>query len=63
MPRPVENLAKMDEHLKQVVQALHGAVKEGMPHVDEPQIVDKALSECKEILDEVMEGKIQEWIN
>ena len=63
MPRPVENLQKMDEHLKQVVEALHGAVKEGMPHVDEPQIVDKALSECKEILDEVMEGKIQEWIN
>jgi hypothetical protein len=63
MPRPVENLQKMDAHLKQVVEALHGAVKEGMPHVDEPQIVDKALSECKEILDEVMEGKIQEWIN
>ena len=53
----------MDEHLKQVVQALHGAVKEGMPHVDEPQIVDKALSECKQILDEAMDGKIQEWIN
>ena len=63
MPPPVENLQKMDAHLKQVVEALHGAVKEGMPHVDEPQIVDKALSECKEILDEVMEGKIQEWIN
>jgi hypothetical protein len=63
MPRPVENLQKMDEHLKRVVETLHGAVKEGMPHVDEPQIVDKVLSECRETLDQVMAGKIEEWIN
>jgi len=63
MPQPVENLNKLDEHLKAVVQALHGAVKQGIPHIKEPQIVDKAVADCKEILDEIMAGKVKEWLN
>jgi hypothetical protein len=63
MPQAVANLEKMDEHLKAIVQALYGAVKQGIPHVKEPEVVDKAIADCKEILDEVMAGNVKEWLN
>jgi hypothetical protein len=63
MPQAAPNTEKLDEHLLQVVRALHGAVKQGIPHVKEPQIVDKAIRDCKEILDEVMAGRVSEWLN
>ena len=63
MPEPVKDLDKLDEHLKAVVQALHGAVKQGIPHVKEPQIADKAVADCKEILDEIMVGNVKEWLS
>lgn len=53
---------ELDEHLKEVVQALHGAVNWAMPHVDDPKIVDKAIRDCKEILDVVLEGNVSEWL-
>jgi hypothetical protein len=60
---PAANTEKLDEHLKEVVQALHGAVTWGMSHQKDPRAVDKAIQDCKEILDGVMEGKVSEWIN
>ena len=53
---------ELDEHLKEVVAALHQAVNYGLPHVNEPQIVDKTIANCKDILDDVMEGKVSDWI-
>jgi hypothetical protein len=63
MPQAVANLDQMDEHLEAVVRAFYGAVKQGVPHVKEPQIVDKAIADCKEILDEIMAGKVDDWLN
>jgi hypothetical protein len=63
MPEAAPNTDKLDEHLKAVVQALHGAVKQGIPHVKEPEIVDKAVADCKELLDEIMKGEVKEWLN
>ena len=63
MPQAVANLEKMDEHLKTIIQALYGAVKQGIPHVKETEVVDKAIADCKEILDEVMKGNVKEWLN
>lgn len=63
MPEPVKDLDKLDEHLKAVVQALHGAVKQGIPHVKEPQIADKPVADCKEILDEIMAGNVKGWLS
>jgi hypothetical protein len=63
MPEPVKDLDKLDEQLKAVVQALQGAVKQGIPHVKEPQVVDKAIADCKEILDEIIAGNVKEWLN
>ena len=53
----------MDEHLLEVVRALHGAVKQGVSHKDEAQVMDKAIRDCKEILDEIMAGNVKEWLN
>jgi len=54
---------KLDEHLKDVVQALHGAVNWALSHQKDTGQVDKAIHDCKEILDVVMEGKVSEWLN
>ncbi len=57
-----QNTEELDEHLKEVVNALHGAVNWAMPHLQDPKIVDKAIQDCKEILDVVMEGKVSDWL-
>lgn len=56
------NTEPLDEHLKDVIQALHGAVNWAMPHLNDPKIVDKAIQDCKEVLDVVMEGNVSEWL-
>jgi hypothetical protein len=63
MPQAVDNLDKLDEHLMEVVRALHGAVKQGVSHKGEPKIMDRAIADCKEILDEIMGGNVKEWLN
>ena len=58
------NTEALDEHLKVVIQALHGAVSRAMSHIkDDPKTVDKAIGDCKEILDVVIEGNVSEWLN
>jgi hypothetical protein len=57
------NTVQLDEHLKEVVTALHRAVGYAIPHVKDPKIADKAIQDCKEILDVVMEGKVSEWLS
>ena len=56
------NAAEMDEYLEQVVQALRRTVNYAIPHVKDPEIAAKAVEDCKEILDVVMEGKVLEWV-
>lgn len=62
MVQAAPHTQELDEHLKDVVRALHSAVNWAMPHVDEPEIVDKTIQDCKEILDVVMEGNVSEWV-
>ena len=62
MPQAASTAA-LDEHLKEVVHALHSAVNWARPHVDDPRIADKAIQDCKEILAVVMEGNVSEWLN
>ena len=63
MPQPAHNIEKLDEHLLEVVGALHGAVKQGVSHSNEPKVMDNAIQDCKEILDEIMTGNVSEWLN
>ena len=57
------NTEAIDQHLKEFVQALHAAVNRAVPHVqDDPKLVDRAIEDCKEILDVVLEGNVAEWL-
>ena len=62
MPQAAPDAAKLDEYLTDVVRALHGAVKQGVSHAQEPKLLDGAIRDCQEILDVIMEGDVQEWI-
>jgi hypothetical protein len=63
MPQSAPNTEKMDEHLLEVVRALHGAVKQGLSHSKEDKVMDAAIKDCKEILDVIMAGNVKEWLN
>lgn len=63
MPQAAANIEKLDEHLLEVVRALHGAVKQGVSHSSDPKIMDSTIRDCKEILDVVMAGNVSEWLN
>ena len=57
------NTEKLDEHLLEVVRALHGAVKQGISHSNDPTVMDNAIGDCKEILEVIMAGNVSEWLN
>jgi hypothetical protein len=57
------NTEKLDEHLLEVVRALHGAVKQGVSHSNDPTVMDNAIGDCKEILDVIMAGNVSDWLN
>jgi len=63
MPQAVPNIEKLDEHLLEVVRALHGAVKQGVSHKDDAKVLVKSIDDCKEILDVIMAGKVEEWLH
>jgi hypothetical protein len=63
MPQAAANCEKLDEHLLEVVRALHGAVKQGVSHAKDPKVMDDAVRDCKEILDVIMAGNVSEWLN
>ena len=57
------NTDALDQQFKEFIQALKSAVSSAMPHLkDDPPTVDKAIADCKEILDVVMEGNVKEWL-
>lgn len=58
------NTEALDEQFKEFIVALKSAVGSAMPHLkDDPKAVDKAIADCKEILDVVMEGNVKEWLS
>lgn len=63
MPQAAPNIEKLDEHLLEVVRALHGAVKQGVSHANDAKVLDSAIGDCKEILDVIMAGNVSEWLN
>jgi hypothetical protein len=63
MPQAAPNTEKLDEHLLEVVRALHGAVKQGLSHSNDSKVADNTIRDCKEILDVIMAGNVSEWMN
>ena len=57
MSEPTPNTEQLDVHLLEVVRALHGAVKQGVSHTDDPKVVDQAIKDCEEIFEVIMAGK------
>ena len=54
---------ELDEYLKVVVQAVKSACSAGVPRIkDDPATVDKTLGDCEEILNTIMDGKVEEWV-
>jgi hypothetical protein len=52
----------LDSYLLEVVRTLQTAVAQGMRNVrDHPDVTQKNVSDCEEILDVIMEGNVQEW--
>jgi len=57
------NTEALDQQFKEFIQALKSAVGSAMPHLkDDPKAVDKALMDCRDILNVVMEGNVKEWL-
>ena len=63
MPKAAPNTEQLDVHLQEVVCALHGVVKRGVSHSNDPEVVKKAIDDCEEILDVIMAGKVAEWLS
>ena len=63
MPQTAPNTDKIDEYLLAVVRALHGAVKQGVSHANDPKVMDNAIKDCKEILDVILAGNVKEWLD
>ncbi len=62
--QPAPNTDALDQQFKEFIQAWKGAVNSAMPHLkDDPKVVDRAITDCKEILDVVMEGNVKEWLS
>lgn len=62
MIESVPNAEELDTYLNQMVQTVKDAVDQGMRKAeDDPASVDKVLQDVEEILDHIMEGKVDEW--
>jgi len=56
--------SELDEHLKVMIQAVKSACNSAVPHLnDDPALVQRAFDDCQEMLDMVMDGKVEEWIS
>jgi hypothetical protein len=54
-------LEEIDQHLVQVVEALQSAVQWGMAHREDKEALKKTITDCKELIDEVMDATILNW--
>ncbi len=60
-PTPIAE--PLDAFLRDVVQALGMAVRRATQTLStEPTAADRTIQDCKEILDTIMAGRVQEWI-
>ncbi len=60
---PVPFTHALDEFLRDIVRALHAAVTRGVASAKtDPVQTDRALADCKDMIDTVMAGQVQEWI-
>ena len=60
---PVPFAHALDEFLHDVVRALHAAVNRGVASAKtDPAQTDRALADCKDMIETVMAGQVEEWL-
>ena len=53
----------LDDFLEEVVNTVHTAVNQGYRSMnDSPEVTERTLQDCKEVLDTIMAGHVEEWI-
>jgi hypothetical protein len=62
MTEPATNTEALDQHLLEVVRALHAAVKRGVSHSKEADVMDGAIKDCQETLEVILEGNVNDWL-
>jgi len=63
MVEAAPNTVELDEFLKMIVQGVHSACNNAVPHLkDDPNLVERAFKDCEEMLTTVMDGHVEEWI-
>ncbi|MDE3113553.1 MAG: hypothetical protein KGN00_10250 [Chloroflexota bacterium] len=61
--QPVPFTHALDEFLHDLVRALHKAVERGIAAARSDQAeTDRALADCKDMIDLVMAGQVEEWV-
>ena len=65
MVEAVPHTEVLDECLKDMIQAVYAACSTAMPHLQDPQdgVAEKAIEDCEEVLNLVMDGKVDDWIS
>jgi hypothetical protein len=60
---PAPTTEPLDEFLRGIVVALQRAVDQGIRNANDTATAERTLGDCKEILDVIMAGHVQEWIS
>lgn len=63
MPQAWELSEPLDKYLWEVIQTLNAAVDQGIRTLEsDTAATGKAIKDCEEILDVILEGDVQEWV-
>ena len=55
-----KTIETLDKELHEIIEAVEQAANFGMAHRDEPQVTDRTLKDCDEMLRHVMDASILE---
>jgi hypothetical protein len=63
MTQPHADTEELDTFLREVVVTLHSATAQGLRHAhDDPAVTEKAVRDCTEMLEQIMEGDVDAWL-
>jgi hypothetical protein len=63
MTQPHPDTEELDAFLREVVATLQSAAAQGLRHArDDSAVTDRAIRDCTEILEQIMEGDVDAWL-
>jgi hypothetical protein len=64
LTEPHPDTEALDGFLREVVVTLHSATNQGLRHAhDDPAVTQKAVQDCVEIIEQIMEGDVDSWLH